>query len=44
MQGEVYCQTRGCITQLQTKTKLCRGCGKHIPYTAAFCRHCGLRQ
>ena len=44
MQGEVYCQTRGCITQLQTKTSPCRGCGKHIPSTVAFCRHCRLRQ
>ena len=45
-QGEVYCQTANCITVLQTKTKLCRGrgCRKGIPYTAAFCRHCGLRQ
>ena len=43
-QGEVYCQTRGCITQLQTRTKLCIGCGKHIPYTAAFCQHCRLKQ
>ena len=44
MQGEVYCQTANCITVLQTKTSPCIGCGKHIPYTAPFCRHCGLRQ
>ena len=45
-QGEVYCQTASCITVLQTKTKLCigRGCKKPIPSTAAFCRHCRLRQ
>ena len=45
-QGEVYCQTANCITVLQTKTSPCRGrgCRKDIPYTAAFCRHCGLRQ
>ena len=43
-QGEVFCQTARCMTVLQTKTKLCRGCGKPIPSTVAFCRHCGLRQ
>ena len=44
MQGEVYCQTANCITVLQTKTSPCIGCGKPIPSTAAFCRHCGLKQ